>query len=78
MWGGGRKIGRNRCGVTWCPKSVCGRKKSLRGQKAAEAGLASRAPLNVRNLGRGDRTFKLCSDTTSEPGRYVKYPGGAP
>ena len=26
----------------------------------------------------GDRTFKLSSGTTSEYGRYVKYPGGAP
>jgi hypothetical protein len=26
----------------------------------------------------GDRTYKLHSDTTSEYGRYVKYPGGAP
>ena len=26
----------------------------------------------------GDRTFKLASGTTSEYGRYVKYPGGAP
>ena len=26
----------------------------------------------------GDRTYKLGSDTTSEYGRYVKYPGGGP
>ena len=26
----------------------------------------------------GDRTFKLGSGTTSESGRYVKCPGGAP
>ena len=26
----------------------------------------------------GDRTYKLGSGTTSEYGRYVKYPGGAP
>jgi hypothetical protein len=26
----------------------------------------------------GDRTYKLASGTTSEYGRYVKYPGGAP
>ncbi len=26
----------------------------------------------------GDRTYKLGSGITSEYGRYVKYPGGAP
>ena len=26
----------------------------------------------------GDRTYKLCSDTTSEYGRYVKSLGGSP
>ena len=28
--------------------------------------------------GVGDRTYKLASGTTSEYGRYVEYPGGAP
>ena len=32
----------------------------------------------IKTPGEGDRTFKLHSGTTSEYGRYVKYPGGAP
>jgi hypothetical protein len=35
-------------------------------------------PWSAMRLVWGDRAFKLGSGTTSEPGRYVKYPGGAP
>ena len=34
--------------------------------------------LEKRHPERGDRTYKLGSSTTSEYGRYVEYPGGAP
>ena len=33
------------------------------------------AAVLVLMAGGGDRTYKLCSDTTSEYGRYVKFLG---
>ena len=44
----------------------------------AARGVARTSPIIVQRGEGGDRTYKLHSGITSEPGRYVKYPGGAP
>ena len=38
----------------------------------------SKKPVARCRTALGDRTYKLASGTTSEYGRCVKYPGGAP
>jgi glycosyltransferase involved in cell wall biosynthesis len=50
----------------------------LTASTAVTKSLERAAYFKLQHFAWGDRTYKLHSGTTSEYGRYVKYPGGAP